>query len=346
MNMSLGTWGRRCALVVLASSTAGAWSLVAHADNGNAAAAEALFAEARRLAAAGDYPNACPKFAESERLDPSVATLLNLGACYEKAGRTASAWATFREAISAAQAARRDDYLSVAQKRAAALEPLLPRLVISEKDTTTPGIEIQRDGVAVTQAEWGVPIPVDPGEHVVAASAPGKKRWETEVTIAAGTPATTVDVAALEDAPAAAAVAGPAAAAPAPMASPPPPPPSEEPHDSSAGASQRTAGVIMGGAGIVGLAVGTAFVLSAKSKYDSSLNDCVQGTPNVCNAAGVSERNSARTSGDIASVAFGVGIAAVAGGVVLWFTAPSGRSDAARVGLVPTPGGAFLRVEF
>jgi hypothetical protein len=342
----LGTWGRRWALVAVASSGAGAWSPLAHADSGNAAAAEALFAEARRLVAAGDYLNACPKFAESERLDPSVATLLNLGACYEKAGRTASAWATFREAISAAQAARRDDYLSVAQKRAAALEPLLPRLVISEKDTTTPGIEIQRDGVAVTQAEWGVAIPVDPGQHVVAASAPGKKRWEAKVNIAAGAPTTTVEVAALEDAP----VVAPSTVAPAPAPAPtvPPllPPPSEQPHDSSAGGSQRTLGAIVGGVGILGLAVGTAFVLSAKSKYDSSLNDCVQGTPNVCNPAGVSERNSARTSGDIASVAFGVGLVAVASGVVLWFTAPSGRSDAARVGFVPTPGGALLRGEF
>ncbi len=341
--MSLATWGRRCALAALASSTVGAWSLAARADGGNAAAAEALFSEARRLVAAGDYTNACPKFAESERLDPSVATLLNLGACYEKAGRTASAWATFREAISAAQAARRDDYLGVAQKRAAALEPLLARLVISEKDTTTAGIEIQRDGVAVTQAEWGVPIPVDPGEHVVAASAPGKKRWETKVTIAAGAP-TTVEVAALEDAPVAA--PPPPASTPTQAVPPPAPPSAPESHDSNAGASQRTAGLIVGGVGVVGLAVGTAFVLSAKSKYDTSLNDCVQGTPNVCNAAGVSERNSARTAGDIASVAFGVGIAAVASGVVLWFTAPSGHSDQARVGLVPAPGGVLLRGEF
>lgn len=342
--MSLGTWGRRCALAALASLTAGAWSLAARADGGNAAAAEALFAEARRLVAAGDYTNACPKFAESERLDPSVATLLNLGACYEKAGRTASAWATFREAISAAQAARRDDYLGVAQKRAAALEPLLPRLVISEKDTTTAGIEIQRDGVAVTQAEWGVPIPVDPGEHVVAASAPGKKRWETKVTIVAGAPPTTIEVAPLEDAPVTA--PPPPATTLTPASPPPPPPPQPESLDSSVGSSQRTAGLIVGGVGVVGLAVGTAFVLSAKSKYDTSLNDCVQGTPNVCNAAGVSERNSARTSGDIASVAFGVGIAAVASGVVLWFTAPSGHSDTARVGLVPAPGGVLLRGEF
>jgi len=135
-------------------------SPMARADGASAAAAEALFSEGRRLMNAGDFANACPKFADSERLDPSVATLLNLGACYEKAGRTASAWATFRAAVSAAQAAKRDDYLSTAQKRASALEPTLSRVIISEKDTSVQGLEIKRDGVAVTQAEWGVPIPV------------------------------------------------------------------------------------------------------------------------------------------------------------------------------------------
>ncbi len=334
-------WGARFAMGALASVTLGAWSHVARADGGNAAAAEALFDEARRLVAAGDFTTACPKFAESERLDPSVATLLNLGACYEKAGRTASAWATFREAISGAQAARRDDYLAVAQKRAAALEPTLPRLVITEHDSATPGLEIQRDGVAVTQAEWGVAIPVDPGDHVVAATAPGKKRWETHVSIVAGTPTTTVDVAVLEDAPAAAPVP------PVPVTAPPPTPPADvAPRDEGAGSSQRLAALIVGGAGVVGLGVGTVFVLSAKSKYNDSLTDCVQGTPNVCSAAGVSERDSARSAGNVASVAFGVGIVAITAGVVLWFTAPSGHSDAPRVGLVPTPGGALVRGEF
>src|SRR5580704_18638451 len=146
MKQSLGRWGVRCAVGAFASLTLGAWSHAARADGGNAAAAEALFDEARKLVTAGDFATACPRFAESERLDPSVATLLNLGACYEKAGRTASAWATFREAASAAQAAKRDDYLQTAQKRATALEPTLSRIIISEHDTSTAGLEIKRDG--------------------------------------------------------------------------------------------------------------------------------------------------------------------------------------------------------
>src|SRR6188508_1232334 len=69
------------------------------------AAAEALFIEGRRLVAEGKTAEGCAKFAESQALDPGVGTLLNLARCYERIGRTASAWTTYREAASRAQAA-------------------------------------------------------------------------------------------------------------------------------------------------------------------------------------------------------------------------------------------------
>jgi hypothetical protein len=320
-----------------------AHSSVAHADNANAAAAEALFTEGRRLVNEGDFANACPKFAESERLDPSVATLLNLGACYEKAGRTASAWATFREAVSAAQAAKRDDYLQIAQKRAMALEPTLSRVIISQHDASATGVEIKRDGVAVSQAELGVPIPVDPGQHVIEASAPAKKPWQATLTVAAGAPPATVEIPPLEDAP--------AAPSPPVLATPPPPADTQSsqvvtpPRDEGAGNTQRLIGIVTGAVGVVGLGIGTAFVLSAHSDYNDSLSNCTTNK-NVCNASGVSERNSALTSGNIATVAYSIGAAAVAAGVVIWLTAPSSQPASPRVGLVPAPGGAFVRGEF
>src|ERR1700735_1999583 len=99
-----------------ASSVAAGANAAAQAPSNSTVTAEALFEEARSLVAAGKYAEACPKFADSERLGPSVATLLNLANCWEKAGHTATAWATYREAASAANAAGRKDYLATAQR--------------------------------------------------------------------------------------------------------------------------------------------------------------------------------------------------------------------------------------
>src|SRR5690348_15501816 len=77
------------------------FSHVARAE-GDKATAEALFSEGRRLMASGDYAAACEKFAASQKHDPGLGTSLNLADCYEKSGRTASAWAEFRDAASAA----------------------------------------------------------------------------------------------------------------------------------------------------------------------------------------------------------------------------------------------------
>src|SRR5579883_992742 len=152
------------ALALALSGTAGA----VHAQN-NKVAAEALFEEGRKLMKDGKPQDACPKFADSQRLDPSPSTLLNLANCYEKVGKTATAWATYKEAESQATAAHRADFVGVAQKRAAALEGQLARVTITAASPVD-GMEIKRDGVVVGRGEWGVAIPVDAGQHQVEAS--------------------------------------------------------------------------------------------------------------------------------------------------------------------------------
>ena len=84
------------------------------------ATATMLFNEARRLVAAGRYPDACPKFEESQRLDPGIGTQFNLADCYEHTQRIASAWALFLDVASAAGGTGQLARENVARRRAAA----------------------------------------------------------------------------------------------------------------------------------------------------------------------------------------------------------------------------------
>src|SRR5438477_7999701 len=92
--------------------------------------AQALFDDARRLMEKKRYAEACPKLAESQRLDPGGGTLLNLALCYERLGPIATAWAMYNEALSAAIADRRSEREAFARARIAELAPRLPRLRI------------------------------------------------------------------------------------------------------------------------------------------------------------------------------------------------------------------------
>ncbi len=315
--------------------------------------AEALFEEGRRLMSDGKIADACPKFAESQRLDPSPVTLLNLASCYEKSARPATAWATYKEGASSASAAGRQDLVATAQRHAEALLPTLPRMNLTVA-APVDGMTVSLDGVSVGRAEWGIAVPIDPGVHTVDAAAPHFKPWSTKLTV--GTEATTTPVAipALEAAPAD--VAPPPT--PATPSAPPPATTAEPPAvDSSVGHTQRTVGLVLGAVGIVGLGVGAGFAVSAKSQYNGSLSDCLASAPNECSSAGVNERNSAISAGNVASVAVTVGAVALAGGVVLWLTAPTGHASGAdraalradapsqsvSVALIPTLGGGVLR---
>lgn len=303
-------------------------------------AAEALFEEGRRLVAAGNYAEACPRFANSQRLDPSPGTLLNLASCYEKLGRSATAWATYKEAASAANAAGRSEYVATAQRHAEALAPRLAHLTMLVP-APVEGLQITRDGARIDRAEWGLAIPIDAGSHAIEASAPGYKSWSTSVDVTQDGVQASVTVPVLE--------ALPAVAPPPPVQPPPPvtPPVGPPPVEASTGNGQRLAGLLVGGAGIVGLGIGTAFAVVAKGKYNDSLPNCHRDDPNVCNQAGVNTRNDARDAGNVASIAVGVGAAALVGGAVIWLTAPRAGSPpatgSARITLAPTLGGAVLQ---
>jgi hypothetical protein len=196
-----GLRGRSFAASALAVGVTLCSSAMAQPAEGSKVAAEALFEEGRKLTQEGNFAVACPKFAESERLDPSPGTLLNLANCWEKVGRAATAWATYREAASVASGAGRSQEVRIAQRHADALAAKLARVTITVA-TPPEGLSVTRDGVAIARAEWGAPIPVDTGAHTISAKATGFKEWTSTIDVAHDGVESTVVVPALEPLPA------------------------------------------------------------------------------------------------------------------------------------------------
>ena len=307
----------------------------------NEAAAQALFDEGRSLMQSGKLAEACAKFAESNRLSPGAGTMLNLGACYEKNGQTASAWATYADAASAADKANRKDWAARARTRMSAIAPNLSKLTINvPADTKVDGLAIKRDATDLGASGWGVAIPVDPGAHTIAASAPGHKPWSTTVQVGAKKDEIAVTVPALEVDPNATtppAVVAPPAEQSTLLSSPPP-------EDSSRGNAQRYIGVGVGAVGVVGIGVGAVFGLLASAKKSDAAKDCNPDL-SACNSTGVQAMDSARSRATISTIGFIAGGALVAAGVVLFVTAPKGgEAKTVGIGVTPNGGGANLAV--
>jgi hypothetical protein len=204
------------AVLVLLAGTAGAQSAT------EVSLAETLYRQGRELSAAGNYAEACPKFAESYRLDPATGTLLNLASCHEAQGKIASAWLEFSDALVQSRRDRRQSRIKFAEERIAALDPKLSRLtLVLAPEVNEPELTVALDGVSIGRAALGVPTPVDPGKHWVEAKAPGKKPWSASVEIGAAADTQTVTIPVLEAAPTPAVVPVAAALA-APPAAPPP----------------------------------------------------------------------------------------------------------------------------
>jgi hypothetical protein len=159
----------------------------AHAQSSDVSGiAEQLFDQARELAKANRWAEACPKFEASLRYDPVLGTRLNLATCYEHIGKIASAWSLYRESINFAKKAGDVKRRNYAQQQAAALEPRLPKLAISAPAMPPAGFVVKRDGTPIDAGALGVALYVDPGTHEITASAPGFEAFTQTVTLTDG----------------------------------------------------------------------------------------------------------------------------------------------------------------
>jgi len=293
------------------------------------AAATAAFTRAKELVKEGNYAEACPLFEASHRADPQIGALLNVADCHEHVGRTASAWAEFRESEELATK-RHDPRATYAKERTDALAGRLAKLRVTAPAIA--GLVVRRDGVDVTLFV-GKELPVDPGDHVVSASAPGRVEWKTTVAIAAEPKTTALDVPALERAP-------DPPASPLDVRGTVATPVYDV--DTSAQHARHVLALEVAAPGVVAFAVGAGFGLHARTVYNDahagSTPPCDAG--NICTPAGEAMIASARKQAFVANLGVGAGLAAIAAGAVLWFTAPSPvRKERRLVRVVPTANG-------
>jgi hypothetical protein len=302
-----------CAIFALAFA-----ATAAHAQTSkNAAGAEALYEQARGLMARGDFEHACPKFKQSYDLDPGGGTLLNLAECYEKQGRFASAWSSFKEALVTAQRDGRPERVEYAKKHLAIVEPKVSKITIEvPNDANEPRLSVSLDGAPLGGAAWGVGMPVDPGPHQITASAPDKQSYEQTVQIDNGS--TSVKIPKLE------ATTG----APATVAVDQDVEKKAVVDEPKSGNSQRTVGFVIGGAGVVALGVGSYFGLHAMSKWNTRDDICNKtGCTDVAKKAG----DDAKSAALISDIGFGVGLIAAGVGTYLVLSAkPTNESNSAR----------------
>lgn len=317
------------ALTLLAALVCCSWPAPARAQAGNAALAESLFREGKRLSNEHKFAEACPKFAESYKLDPGLGTLLNLAICHESEGKPATAWAEFSEASSRAKREGDNDRAQLADEHVRALEPKLARVSIGlAPGAAVPGLLIKFDTRELASAALGLPIAVDPGKHVLEASAPGKQT-STQTFDTPNTPTTlSVTVPVLKESAGAAPVAAAALApAPAPVTT------STPPNTSSAGSGSNTGAIVSGvatGAFLVGSVV-TGVLYSSKRSDFNDAND--SNDP-----ARFDKRDSAQTLGTVNAVL--VGGTLVSAGFFVYFLVSGGKHESppassARLRLTP-----------
>lgn len=306
----------------------------------DSAAGEALYRAAKESAKKGDWEKACAQFAESQRLDPAPGTLVNLADCEEHRGLVTSAWSHFTEVQP--QFKPGDARASYAREHAAALEKRIPRVVIKLQAGAPATARVFRDEEELKGASLGVPLPVDPGKHVIVVKV-GSAEARFPVTAVESQTAEVTVTAPAETAPPKAAAIEPAPAPP--KASDPPPPPIDKPAEAS---GNRTLGFVLVSAGGVGLAVGGVTGILALSNAGKVKDTCGPSYL-TCDQASVDDAAAGKTMATVSTVAFIAGGALLAGGLYFVFTSPAksaATSNGARTGIAIGPAGAALKGTF
>lgn len=312
MRRDLHSWLVGCSVCIALAGQARA-----EGPSSKQAAAETFFQEGVALVEEGALAKACAKFEASQRLDPALGTMLRLADCYDRTGKTASAWRMFQDAAALARERNDVERMHLAEVRSADAEARLSKLKLElEVDLPAADTAIHLNGVALAAGAWRDPIPVDPGPQRVEVSAPRHLPWSTLADVPAGPVTRVLRVPSLALAPEA-----------------------QQQLRSSGGPARegrrpplRAWGYVLAGVGAAGLVAGGFLARAAKQSNERSLEACRPDDASACTEQGVQQREDAKALANGATAAFVVGGVLAASGVLLAVLSPArdARQSAAR----------------
>jgi hypothetical protein len=285
----------------------------AHADR-----AEQLFRKGKKLLAEKRYAEACIAFEDSDRLDPGIGAKLNVAKCYQDWGKLATAWRWYREAEDMATKAG-DERAKRIHERIEELDASVPRLTLRlPADTSTDGLVVKLDGVALDQGTLGAERRLDPGSHQIETILNGATETKVIPLERGGSAEITLDL--------------PSPAKPANT------PRAELASDAPRRDLRRIGMLTAGGGGFV-IVIASVATLRARDDYNYALDNHCQGATNMCDDKGLDTTHRARRRANIATVATIGGLAAVAGGAYLYFTSWRASRGERALYLAPQVGG-------
>jgi len=266
-----------------------------------------LFDQGIKEMKAGQFEKACNSFERSIAIYPDSGTKGSLAMCYEKLNKLASSWLLWRELADLAPSAElRKDAASHAKR----LEPRVAHYLV-KISAATPGLALTINGKPTALTD--IPVPIDAGAVIARAYATGRKDWSEELTAVDGE-TLTIEVPELV-------AVDQRETDVDPHRDLPPPPPPPPPHG-----KRKLVGLVLAGAGGAMVIAGGVFGFKARGKFADAEDTC-GGSIDACNAASLDQAqqqvDDARSAGNVSTLLFVAGGVAVAGGIVLYVTAPT-----------------------
>jgi hypothetical protein len=258
-----------CAISALSVAPSAARAQAPATENDAIKHAREQFGQALALQTGGDWAGALALLKEVIAVKPTPQVRFNIALCEERLGRLVAALGDYELAGADAQIEKADQVWQEVDARLELLRARVPRVVVS-RGAGADAATISLDGVMLGDSVLNAPLPVDPGPHVVEATGAGYQPFKQSFRVAEQQNITIVVK--LEPTPVIVAKPGT-----------PVPPPVGTQH-------LRTAGYVVGGAGIASLvASGAMFYLR---------HNAIRDLDQQCGADRMSCPDSARSTVD------------------------------------------------